>query len=207
MALEALAEAKRRELTPIIVGGTGLYFKALENGLAAIPEIPPSIRETTISLYQELGHDAFRKALAALDPQAATRIEQNDSQRLIRAYEVVHYTGKPLSAWQEKTQQTNSLAVHYDITRHILTPSRDELYARCDRRFLTMIERGALEEVKALSAQNLDPTLPAMKILGARELAAYLRGECSLDEATAKAQQHTRNYAKRQMTWFRNQLL
>ena len=142
--------------------------------------------------------------IAALS--AAARIARNDRQRLIRAYEVVAHTRKTLGEWQKEGAGVGiqGSGEEFLIERHLLLPPRDVLYAACDKRFLSMIDRGALAEVKNLLSRNLSPTLPAMKILGVRELAAALRGETSLAEAIPKAQQMTRNYAKRQMTWFRN---
>lgn len=204
MAEAALVQAEEEDLTPIIVGGTGLYFRALEDGLADMPEIPLEVRNQAAVLYDEIGHDAFRVKLSTLDPSSAQKIEKNDRQRLLRAYEVVAHTGKKLGDWQ-KRQETGAFANHFTIHRHVLLPDREELYARCDARFLQMVEDGALDEVNALIGRKLDPELPAMKILGVRELAAHLRGEMLLGDAIAKAQQLTRNYAKRQMTWFRNQ--
>jgi tRNA dimethylallyltransferase len=223
--------------TPILTGGTGLYFRALLGGLAEIPPIPDAVRQDTQKLYDDIGEERFREALATLDPESAARLARNDRQRLIRAYEVAKHTGKPLKEWhnlstssvipakagiQRRSPQDPSGNVVEQPSRrdrldsgfrrndavfesHLLLPPRDELYAACDQRFTRMLERGAIEEVKALLTRNLDPALPAMKTIGVREIATYLNGECSLDEATAKAQQATRNYAKRQMTWFRNQ--
>ena len=204
LARVEIAAAVRDGKTPILVGGTGLYFAALLGGLAEIPPIPDAVRLEATGLYIEKGHDAFRSELAKLDPDSAARIKPNDRQRLIRAYEVVAYTGKTLGQWQTEGA-AQSIEKDFVVERRLLMPERDALYAACDARFLKMIEAGALEEVQRILAQNLDPDLPSMKILGVPELAAHLRGELSLDEATAKAQQSTRNYAKRQCTWFRNQ--
>jgi tRNA dimethylallyltransferase len=159
------------------------------------------VRDETQKLYGELGEENFRRELAKLDEVSAARIARNDRQRLIRAYEVARHTGTPLSAWQKKNPGDAGEA----IERHLLMPPREELYAACDARFANMVRGGALEEARAFLARGLDPELPAMKTLGLRELGAHLRGETSLDEAIAKAQQATRHYAKRQMTWFRNQ--
>ncbi|MDD3030105.1 MAG: tRNA (adenosine(37)-N6)-dimethylallyltransferase MiaA [Alphaproteobacteria bacterium] len=190
--------------TPILVGGTGLYFDALLGGLADIPPIPSEARAAAAKHYAEWGETKFRAELAKHDPESAQKIARNDRQRLIRAYEVVTHTGKALSAWHKTGQDRRALPERAKIEYHLLLPPRDQLYAACDQRFLSMIERGAIDEVKKLLARGLSPTLPSMKILGVREIAAYLRGETSLDEAVAKAQQKTRNYAKRQTTWFRN---
>ncbi len=198
-ARDVIAQVRAAGRTPIVVGGTGLYFEALRGGLANIPPIPDEVRTQAENLYAAWGEEKFRAALALLDPESAGRIERNDRQRLIRAYTVAAHTGKALSAWHKGGAEKDVQA-----ETHLLLPPREELYAACDKRLLTMIERGAMAEVEALMARGLSPALPAMKILGVREIAAYLRGEIGLDEAIAKAQQMTRNYAKRQMTWFRN---
>lgn len=207
LATEAVDRAVKKNLTPIVVGGTGLYFKALLGGLADMPRVSEAAHTETAALYEKLGHDAFRRLLAERDPESAARITTNDKQRLIRAYEIAKYTEKTLPAWQKESLQRGpgSLGERFDIQTHLLLPDRGALYAACDARFLKMVEHGALEEARALAARKLDPELPAMKILGVRELAAHLRGEIPIEEAIALAQQHTRNYAKRQITWFKNQ--
>lgn len=205
LAEAAIARVVQAGKTPIVVGGTGLYFKALLEGLADIPPIPSVTHEEAVALYDKKGHDSFREKLAALDPESAAKIKPNDRQRLIRAYEVVAYTGKTLGKWQKRDQGSGFRTQNFTIKRRLLLPEREKLYAACDARFLRMVEQGAMEEVRALLAQKLDPNLPAMKILGIRELAAHLRGEITLKEAIQKAQQFTRNYAKRQVTWFKNQ--
>ena len=213
LAEDALRRCVAAGQTPVLVGGSGLYFKALLDGLAEIPAIPDKAREEARALYEELGSESFRALLAQRDADSAARIPPNDRQRLIRAYEVVAYTGKPIGAWRsamraEIDHDGDNLLLNglrFRVERHCLAPPREQLYAACDRRFLSMIERGALAEVSAILARALDPALPAMKILGLRELATHLRGERNLSEAIAQAQQATRNYAKRQMTWFRNQ--
>lgn len=204
LARDAVERAAAAGMTPIVVGGTGLYFNALLGGLADMPQVSEKAHNETVVLYEKLGHDSFRKALAKIDPESAARLMPNDRQRLIRAYEVAKHTEKTLPEWQEKTAK-NEWLERFEIKTHLLLPEREKLYAACDARFARMVRRGALDEVRALMARGLDPELPAMKILGVRELAAHLRGEISLEEATAQAQQHTRNYAKRQVTWFRNQ--
>lgn len=204
LAERALEKAFEQGKTPLVVGGTGLYFRALFGGLAEIPSIPDSARQEARRLYEECGHAAFRLLLAARDPQSAERIKPNDRQRLLRAYEVVAHTGKPLGEWhKEKTSLACLRGVQ--IERHLFMPDRAELYARCDARFLEMMAKGALDEVRAMLARNPAADWPVMKALGARELVAHIQGQMSLDEAIAKAQQVTRNYAKRQITWFKNQ--
>ncbi len=206
LAEAAIVRAVQAGKTPIVVGGTGLYFSALLGGLADIPPIPSAIHEDAVALYDKEGHDSFREKLSALDPESAAKIKPNDRQRLIRAYEVAAHTGKTLGEWQKESIRHSAFSIQgHSIKRHLLLPEREKLYAMCDARFLRMIEQGALEEVRALLAQRLDPDLPSMKILGVRELAAHLRGEITLQEAIQKAQQFTRNYAKRQVTWFKNQ--
>lgn len=203
MALDAIREAREAGHVPILVGGTGLYFRSLLGGLADIPSIPDEAREKAQALYERLGGEEFRRSLAQLDPASAERLAKNDRQRLIRAYEVVTHTGKPLGEWHHGNAQ-NALE-DFEIEAHLLMPPREELYATCDKRFAQMMEQGAVEEVGRLLERRLDPSLPAMKILGVREIAAYLNGEFKKDEAIAQGQQATRNYAKRQLTWFRNQ--
>ena len=200
-AREAIVQLTAAGRTPILVGGTGLYFDALRGGLADIPPIPASVRAEAEQRYQDQGETLFRADLAKRDPASAARIARNDRQRLVRAAEVIAHTGRTLGDWQKQDTPSNT---EFSAEYHLLLPSREALYAACDRRFLSMMDHGAIEEVKNLIARNLSPTLPAMKILGVRELAAALHGETSLDEAISKAQQMTRNYAKRQMTWFRN---
>lgn len=203
-ARRAIRQALDAGRTPIVIGGTGLYFKALTEGLADIPDIPEDARAAAQQLYAELGPEKFRAELAKLDPGSVERLKPNDKQRLIRAYEVARHTGKPIGSWQKQPSRAPDLPV-FNLRRILIMPPREELYATCDKRFLKMMERGALEEVRALLARKLDPGLPAMKILGVRELGAFLNGELTRETAIAKAQQATRNYAKRQMTWFRNQ--
>ncbi|MFA5040642.1 MAG: tRNA (adenosine(37)-N6)-dimethylallyltransferase MiaA [Bdellovibrionales bacterium] len=200
LARTAIEESIKAGRVPIVVGGTGLYFDALMGGLADIPPIPYEVRAKAANFYLEVGEKKFRAELAKLDPDSAARIAKNDRQRLVRAYEVVKHTKKTLSEWHKNKGSKE----HFSAEYHLLLPHREELYAACDKRFLSMIERGAIEEVKEFLKRGLAPTLPAMKILGVREIASHLRGEKSLDESIAKAQQMTRNYAKRQVTWFKN---
>lgn len=203
MAIHAIKNCILQGTTPILVGGTGLYFNALLGGLSDIPAIPNEVRQKTQKLYEEIGEEKFRGELAALDPETAQRLAPNDKQRLIRAYEVAIHTGQPLSSFHKK--KAFNWIDAYEIERRLLIPQRDKLYAACDQRFHKMIEQGAVEEAKTFLERGLDPSLPAMKTVGLREIGSYLKGEITLDEAIAKAQQMTRNYAKRQLTWFRNQ--
>jgi tRNA dimethylallyltransferase len=201
-ATAVLAEIESRGNPAIIVGGTGLYFRALTHGLADVPPVPETQREISGLLYAARGEEAFREILKPLDPQAEARIEMGDRQRLVRAHAVAIATGKSLTAWQTDTKP----ALRPDDWKGlVLDPPRAELYARCDARLSVMVEHGALDEVRAMEARGLDPSLPALKAVGYREFAAHLRGETTLDQALDAARQETRRYAKRQLTWFRNQ--
>ena len=191
-------------LVPIVVGGTGLYIKALLEGIAEIPEIDPAVRAQSGSDLASMGHAAFHERLMAVDPELAAKLRVTDSQRLQRAYEVWLGTGKPLSWWQARKAQKPYPDEYFTIFQ--MDMDRQLWYNRCDARFVQMIEQGAIDEVKNLLSMKLEADLPAMKSVGVQELSAYLAGECALDEAISKAQQATRNYAKRQLTWFRNQL-
>ena len=186
----------------VVVGGTGLYFRALTLGLADIPAVPASTRDEVTGRYDSLGESAFRSRLAAHDPLSAQRIQPGDRQRLIRAASVLDATGRSLSAWREAGPAALQPGAYHAV---VLDPARAALYARCDARLQVMAEAGALDEVAALLARSLPPDLPAMKALGVREFAAFLQGRCSLSEAVSQAQLQTRRYAKRQTTWFRNQ--
>ena len=198
--LEAIAARGR---PAIVVGGTGLYFHALTRGLAEIPQTPPAARRQAAADFDAMGEAAFRARLAAADPAAAARIAPNDRQRLSRAWEVFVATGVALTDWQGRTAP----ALAADAWRGVvLEPPRDVLYDRCDARLDAMVAEGALAEAAALAARGLDPALPAMKAVGVRELAAHIHGEAALPEAISAAQQETRRYAKRQLTWLRNQM-
>jgi len=189
---------------PLIVGGTGMYIRALTQGLAAIPDIPGAINDEVRARLDEIGGEAFRAELAALDPVAAERLPAGDSQRLTRAMAVVKATGKTLAVWQDEQAQGPAVAAQFLTIA--LTPDRGALYAACEARFDAMVAGGAIDEVTALQALGLDAALPAMKALGVPELARYVTGETSLEDATAAAKQATRNFAKRQLTWLRNQV-
>jgi tRNA dimethylallyltransferase len=187
----------------IVVGGTGLYFRALTVGLAEIPSVPAAVRREAESDFERLGENAFRARLAGADPAAAARIAPGDRQRLVRAWEVYAATETPLSEWQAASAPALAPGTW---TAAALDPPRPVLYARCDARLAAMIDHGALDEVAALVARQLDPALPAMKAVGVREIAAHIRGETTLAAALAAAQQETRRYAKRQATWMRGQM-
>ena len=201
-ALAVLGAIRGRGREAIVVGGTGLYFRALTHGLADMPEAPPAAREEAAALFANLGEERFRRALARLDPTAAERIAPGDRQRLLRAWAVHAATGRALSDWQADTRPPIPREAWRAL---VLEPPRALLYARCDARVPGMVAAGALEEARGLLARGLDPGLPVMKAVGVREFAAHIRGERSLDEAVDAVRQETRRYAKRQLTWFRNQ--
>jgi tRNA dimethylallyltransferase len=186
-------------MLPIVVGGTGLYFRALERGLANIPPIPEAIRAKWRGVEADL-----HLALRARDPESASRLKPNDRQRIIRALEVVEGTGKPMSFWQSGRNATAVLA-DADIERRLVIPERGELYRRAEMRFEKMIGLGALDEVANLVALGIPPTQPIMKAIGVPQLAAHLKGEIALDEAVRLAKTATRQYTKRQLTWWRHQ--
>jgi tRNA dimethylallyltransferase len=189
-------------LLPIVAGGTGLYLRALMQGLAPVPEIPTPIRESTRLLLQELGPEAFHARLAERDPKAAARVRPSDRQRLARAWEVFEATGRSLSEWQAGSHIARPGVEFITV---VLDPERTSLYAAIDRRFAAMMADGALEEARMLAGMALPPEAPALKALGLRELMDHLAGRTDLPAAIAAAQQASRRYAKRQMTWFRNQ--
>ena len=198
-----LSEIAARGRPAIVVGGTGLYFKALTVGLAEIPQVPAAVRDQAQDDYAAMGEMDFRGRLGAVDPAAAARIAPGDRQRLVRAWEVFAATETPLSDWQANGQPAIAFG---DWRALALEPPREALYARCDTRLGAMVEAGALEEVAKLAARKLDPALPIQKAVGVREFSAYLAGELALPAALAAAQQQTRNYAKRQATWMRGQM-
>ena len=203
LALREILASHRAGALPIVVGGTGLYLRALQHGLAAIPPIPAAIREETAALYRTLGGAAFRQRLSALDPVAAARLPSGDRSRLMRAWEVVRGTGRPIAAWHRGAAD----APPYRFATVLLAPPREVIYAACNARLLGMIANGALDEIAALGRRGLDPELPAMKALGVPDLLRHWRGEITLDAAVTAAQQATRRFAKRQMTWFRHQMV
>lgn len=194
-----IAAAHARGALPILVGGTGLYINTLLDGIAPVPEIDPEVRAQVRALPVE---DAYA-ALQAEDPERAARLGPADIQRITRALEVVRSTGRSLAYWQQ--QRSGGIAANIDLAPLVLMPDRTWLYRRCDLRFALMWEGGAIAEVEALLARKLPESSPVMRAIGVPEIAAFLRGELTREEAIAAGQQATRNYAKRQYTWLRNQ--
>ena len=203
LALNEIAACHAEGRLPVLTGGTGLYLHALRYGLSPIPEIPEATRAAARALHAEIGGAALHDRLRERDPQTAARIRASDPQRLIRAWEVLEATGRPLVEWQAEAPKG---AVDLRFAEVLLLPPRDLLYPACDTRFLKMLDAGALEEVAKLFSRQLDPALPAMKAVGVPELSALLDGKMSREEAVTRAQQSTRRYAKRQYTWFRHRM-
>jgi tRNA dimethylallyltransferase len=223
-ALLAMQAAHDNGRLPILTGGTGMYFASLTQGLADIPDPGPQARAEARALLHDLGAPALHARLAAEDPATAAKLQPNDSQRIARAWEVWRGTGTGLAAWQAQSSQAQSSQAQssqaqssqaqsdplratpapWHFTAILLDPPRDQLRAAIATRFAAMLAEGALDEVRALLAQNLDPALPAMRAHGVPELSAYLRDEITLDEAGRRTEQVTGQYTKRQATWFRH---
>ncbi len=198
-----LADEEGMRRTAIFVGGTGLYFKALTGGLSDMPDIPDDIRRRWRGRLAAEGPQALHHELALRDPDLAARLKTGDSQRIVRALEVHEASGKSIRHFQEA--QGVSLLEGPIVRRIVLAPDRAELRQRIRARFETMMDAGAVEEAQALLAMDLPPDLPAMRAIGVREIAAWLGGDLTRDEAVERAVIATAQYAKRQMTWFRNQ--
>ncbi len=209
LACAEIAAAAASGRAAYIVGGTGFYLKALTDGLSPIPDVPASFRAQAAARLSELGHEKFHEDLRVLDPATAAILKTGDTQRLIRAREVLDATGKTLSYWQSLPPlKPPGEDLVFDVT--LVLPARETLYARCDARFEAMIENGALDEVRDLVRQMelgaLPANAPITNALGFAPLRDYLAGLTTREDAAARAKTETRNYAKRQVTWFRHQL-
>lgn len=205
MAVPEIAAAHDAGRLPILCGGTGLYLRALLEGFAPVPEVPEAVRADAKADLARLGHAAFHARLAAEDPETAARLAPADTTRNLRAWEVLRASGRSISWWQAQPPVAPPVALAPFVI--LVAPPREVLYARCDARLAQMVRQGpAVAEVRALLDLGLPPDTPVMKALGVPELAAFLRGDTTLEAALTRAQQLTRNYAKRQMTWFRGQL-
>ena len=200
-AAAALADIHARGRCALFVGGTGLYFRALEQGLAETPTVPDEVRREAAKRYDEIGAEAFRLEVLAFDP-AMARLDPSDRQRHIRAWEVFHAGGAPLSDFQNAPGRP---VVDKADIRIVIDPPRERLYAAIETRYDGMIAAGAIDEARALAARGLDPELPVMKAVGAAELIAHLAGQIGLDAAIDLAKRNSRRFAKRQLTWFRRQ--
>lgn len=202
-AAAAIADIAQAGRVPIVTGGTGLYFKALTEGLSDIPPVPDDVRATVRAGAEGRDTPRLHADLAARDPETARRVNPTDRQRILRALEVLAATGRPLASFRQH-RRPGPLA-GAPVAKMFLAPDREAVNARIDRRFLSMMEEGALDEVARLAARGLDPALPAMRAHGVPWLIRHLKGEIGLDAAIAGAQVDTRHYAKRQFTWFRHQ--
>lgn len=201
-AAKVIAEADGLGL--IFVGGTGLYFETLTNGFADVPEVPPEAVAWAEAEVAGLDREARGRLIAARDPVVAARLKAPDPQRVIRALAVLRATGRSLASFQDAAQ--SGLLEGYELEKFVLNPDREVLRERVARRFEGMIEHGAVEEVQGLLARNLDPSLPIMKAIGVREIGDWLAGRTSREEMVERAVIATRQYAKRQRTWFRNRM-
>ncbi len=201
-AAAEIEAVQRTARLPIVVGGTGLYLRALTRGLAAVPPVDPELRGRLRAALAECGSEAMHRMLCERDPAGAAAIRPTDPQRILRALEVLEATGEPLRAWHARQAETPPEG--WTVKRILLMPGRDVAYAACEERFDRMIAAGAVEEARAVDAMGLDPTLPAMKAVGLAPLLAHCRGALGFAEAVAAGKRDTRRYARRQMTWFRN---
>jgi tRNA dimethylallyltransferase len=202
LAVGEIERVLQQGRTPILCGGSGLYLRTLMRGIAAIPDAPPEIRDQANAEWREMGADAFRARLASKDPAIVGRLKPGDRQRHIRAWEVWCATSRPLSAWQDGTVEP----APWPFAIVLLSPERAWLRGRIERRFDAMLEQGVLREVRAVFDRAPDPRWPGLKAHGAPELFRHFRGELTLEEARQIGIDHTRQYAKRQMTWFRHQM-
>jgi tRNA dimethylallyltransferase len=193
----------KKKKQPIFVGGTGLYFKLLTEGISNIPKIPDSIRISARKLNANLGNDKFYSLLIKLDPLAQNKIKKNDTHRLIRAYEVVTFTKKSLIDWQKKNKNYFS---NYQFVKIFINPENNSLQKLLRFRLKKMFELGAVDEVKKFSKLKINPSLPANKILGIEEIKKYLDKKISLEQAFQETFVRTRRYVKRQRTWFRGHM-
>ena len=205
LALTEISESHRLGRLPVLTGGTGLYLGALRRGLSPIPEIPERVRKQTRERFANIGSTAFYAELSGQDPLSAARLKPGDTQRLMRAAEVMAATGRSLFAWhgEGSAEGAENKLAFYTVA---LMPERASLRRRIEARFAAMLAAGALDEVRALLALKLPPGVPAMKAHGVPELTRYLAGELSLDEAAKRAVLATGQYAKRQFTWLRHQV-
>lgn len=201
-ALEAVRGEGRR---PVLVGGTGLYFRALTQGISEIPAVPGDVRQVVRARIASEGAEALHAELARRDPPSAARIPETDPQRILRALEVLEATERPLSEWQADPPSP-PLVDARGAVRLVLWPDRAWLRERIERRTTVMLEEGAIEEARAVEAMDLDPQLPSYRAHGLRPLLAHVRGEAGYDETVEKIRMDTRRYAKRQFTWFRTQM-
>lgn len=208
MVEPVIADVLARGKAPVIVGGSGLYIKALTDGLSPMPDVPQEVRDAAVALQKKLGNPAFYEELQKRDPEIAARFHPFHTARLVRAWEVLEATGMSLAQWQKKARLAPPDDWHFDI--EIIIPDRPIQHERCNARFLWMIENGVIEEVEAFSKRiesgEVRANVPLVKALGYRQLLDYIHGRLSKADAIEQAQAKTRQYAKQQVTWFRNQI-
>ncbi len=203
LAIKEILNSEEEKNLPIVVGGTGLYLNSLINGISTIPEPTKDIKEYVNEKILKLGLGTIFDELKKIDSVGSKKIKPNDKQRIVRSYEVFLSSGKPLTFWQSK--EILKPLRHSKIYNLLVLPEREVLYQMCNHRFDKMIVSGAIEEVAKLKDRCLDPSLPVMNAIGVRELSCFLEGDTPLEDAVSKSKQLTRNYAKRQVTWFKNQ--
>ena len=204
LAVKAIKDVWKKSRLPVVVGGTGFYIESLVRGTSPIPETKPEVKEQVAHLFAEKGLTGAYAYLTEIDEAGAAMVKPQDTTRVRRALEIFLDTGKSIAEWFKLPPERPLPEADFRIIP--LLPELKDLEEKCSKRFDLMMEKGALEEVKNLLASGLDDTLPSMKAIGVSELAGYLRGEYPLEEAAAMAKLHTRQYAKRQLTWFRNRL-
>jgi tRNA dimethylallyltransferase len=200
-ASETIREVFEEGRLPILTGGTGLYLEFLMHGRSTMPAVKPEAKAQAVAEFEALGGEAILEKLKKVDP-AAAKLRPSDKARVCRAYEVYLSSGRGIGDWQKENFEAPDHA--WDYKTIITLPDRDRLYANIDQRFLKMIEHGAVEEVKAALAKNVPADHPAHKAVGARELQKVIEGEWKMEKAIQRSQQLSRNYAKRQFTWFKN---
>ncbi len=203
-AVAEILDVWHKGKTPIVVGGSGLYIENLVKGTTPIPEVKPEIRQIVTDFVNQNGIQSLYDKLLSEDPAAAAMLHSNDSTRVRRAYEIFLSSGKSIAEWYEQPMLQKLPEAEFLIIN--ILPPKAALDDRCNTRFRKMISDGAIEEVRALVARNLSSDLPAMRAKGVPELASYIKNDISEEEAIALSQLHTRQYAKRQLTWFRNKL-
>lgn len=204
MAQSAIKDIHQRGALPVVTGGTGLYLKALTQGLASVPQVPPEMIASITAHLEDIGGDAFKAELAAVDSETAARLPASDRQRLIRAAAVFAATGRTLTSWQQEQPEAPGYDARY--LNIVLMPPREDMYAAIDARFDEMMSAGAMAEAEAFAKLGLPGDLPASRAVGVSELLRVIKGEWALEFAIEKAKTASRHLAKRQITWFKRQI-
>jgi len=202
MVKKEIEDVHKNDKTPMIVGGSVMYIDALVHGISQIPEVPREILDEAKELLEKIGKEEFYKKLIELDSESADKIKETDKQRMLRSYVVKKFTKKSIFFFQSNFRWC--ILNEYKVYKGVIFPDREDVYKACDTRFINMVQLGAIEEVSHLLSMNYDRSFSIFKANGVPEISQYLRNEVTLERAIELAQQHTRNYAKRQMTWIRN---